>query len=125
MIVLLCAVALGILGMHGLAAGPASGGHAGHHATSTTTAATDTAADMVGSAVAMVGDETPAGEPPGLLALCMLMLAPALALGLWLVATAAGRGSWRLPRPATRVVTSLDVAALPPPFERQLTVLRV
>ncbi len=56
LVVLLCAVALGIVGMHGLASGPDSGGHIGHHAA---------------------------------------------------------------------VVAALDVAGLPPPFERQLTVLRI
>lgn len=54
-----------------------------------------------------------------------MMLTPGLALGLWLLAIAARGGGWRLPRLVPWVVAALDVAGLPPPFERQLTVLRI
>ena len=63
--------------------------------------------------------------PALLLALCLMMLTPGLALGLWLLAIAARGGGWRLPRLVPWVVAALDVAGLPPPFERQLTVLRI
>lgn len=124
LVVLLCAVALGIVGMHGLASGPDSGEHVGHHAAPTLMMTSDTTVGVVASGVA-AGDEAPPADDGGLLALCLMVLTPGLALGLWLLATAARGGGWRLPRLVPRVVAALDVAGLPPPFERQLTVLRI
>lgn len=125
LVVLLCAVALGIVGMHGLASGPDSGEHVGHHAAPTIMMTTDTAAGVVASPGVAAGDEAPPADDGGLLALCLMMLTPGLALGLWLLAIAARGGGWRLPRLVPWVVAALDVAGLPPPFERQLTVLRI
>lgn len=122
--VLLCAVALGIVGMHGLASGPDSGEHVGHHAAAMMMT-TDTTAGVVASHGVVAGDEAPPADDGGLLALCLMMLTPGLALGLWLLAIAARGGGWRLPRLVPWVVAALDVAGLPPPFERQLTVLRI
>lgn len=119
LVVLLCAVALGIVGMHGLGSGPDSGDHVGHHAAPTMIMATDTTVGVV------AGDEAPPADDGGLLALCLMVLTPGLVLGLWLLATAARGGGWRLPRLVTWAVAALDVAGLPPPFERQLTVLRI
>jgi len=123
-VVLLCAVALGIVGMHGLASGPDSGEHVGHHAAAIMMT-TDTTVGVVASHGVVAGDEAPPADDGGLLALCLMMLTPGLALGLWLLAIAARGGGWRLPRLVPWVVAALDVAGLPPPFERQLTVLRI
>ncbi|MAS53890.1 MULTISPECIES: hypothetical protein [Nocardioides] len=125
LVVLLCAVALGIVGMHGLASGPDSGEHVGHHAAPTIIMTTDTTVGVVASLGVVAGDEAPPADDGGLLALCLMMLTPGLALGLWLLAIAARGGGWRLPRLVPWVVAALDVAGLPPPFERQLTVLRI
>ena len=124
LVVLLCAVALGIVGMHGLASGPDSGEHVGHHAAPTIIMTTDTTVGVVASLGVVAGDEAPPADDGGLLALCLMMLTPGLALGLWLLAIAARGGGWRLLRLMTGVA-ALDVAGLPPPFERQLTVLRI
>ena len=125
LVVLLCAVALGIVGMHGLASGPDSGEHVGHHAAPTIIMTTDTTVGVVASLGVVAGDEAPPADDGGLLALCLMMLTPGLALGLWLLAIAARGGGWRLLRLMSGVVDALDVAGLPPPFERQLTVLRI
>ena len=125
LVVLLCAVALGIVGMHGLGFGPDSGEHVGHHTAPTIIMTTDTTVGVVASLGVVAGDEAAPADDGGLLALCLMVLTPGLALGLWLLATAARGGGWRLPRLVTRVVAALDVAGLPPPFERQLTVLRI
>lgn len=125
LVVLLCAVALGIVGMHGLASGSDSGEHVGHHAAPTMMMTTDTTVGVVASLGVVAADEAPPVNDGGLLALCLMVLTPGLALGLWLLATAARGGGWRLPRLVPWVVAALDVAGLPPPFERQLTVLRI
>nr|WP_223394046.1 DUF6153 family protein [Nocardioides rotundus] len=124
-VVLLCAVALGIVGMHGLASGPDSAEHVGHHAAPAMMMTTDTTVGVVASHGVVAGDEAPPADDGGLLALCLMVLTPGLALGLWIFATAARGGGWRLPRLVPWVVAALDVAGLPPPFERQLTVLRI
>lgn len=125
LVVLLCAVALGIVGMHGLASGPDSGGHVGHHAAPAMMMTTDTAAGVVASPGVAAGDEAPPADDGGLLALCLMVLTPGLALGLWMFATVARNGGWRLPRLVSRAIAALDVTGLPPPFERQLTVLLI
>ena len=122
---IVCAVAFGIVGMHGLGSATASGGHVGHHPGAAIIATMDTAADGVGSVGARAGDLVPPAEDAGLLALCLLMLAPSLALVLRPLTTAARRASRCRPPARTRVVAALDVAVLPPPFERRLSVLRI
>ena len=111
--------------MHGLGSGPASGEHVGHHAAPTIMMTTDTTVGVVAALGVVDGDEAPPADDAGLLALCLMVLTPGLALGLWLLATAARGGGWRLPRLVPRLVAALDVAGLPPPFKRQLTVLRI
>ncbi|WP_343997129.1 hypothetical protein [Nocardioides furvisabuli] len=111
--------------MHGLASGPESGEHVGHHAAPTIMMTTDTTSGVVASPGVVAGNEAPPADDAGLVALCLMVLTPGLALGLWLLAAAARGGGWRLPRPLPWVVSALDVAGLPPPFERQLTVLRI
>ncbi len=123
LVILLCAIAPGIVSMHGLGSGPASGEHVGHHATGMILTV-DTSVDAAGSIGAAAGDEAPPVDDVGLLALCLMVLAPGVVLSLWMLATAARGGNWRLPRLARRVV-ALDAAGLPPRFERQLTVLRI
>ncbi len=102
LVVLLCAVALGIVGMHGLASGPDSGEHVGHHAAPTIIMTTDTTVGVVASLGVVAGDEAPPADDGGLLALCLMMLTPGLALGLWLLAIAARGGA------ATAVRTTAD-----------------
>ena len=111
--------------MHGLGFGPDSGEHVGHHAAPTIIMTTDITVGVVASLGVVAGDEAPPADDGGLLALCLMVLTPGLALGFWLLATAARGRGWRLPRLVTRVVAALDAAMLPPPFERQLTVLRI
>lgn len=118
MVVVLGAVVLGIVGMHSLVAAPDAGEHVGHHAVSATVLTSDFPAG------APAGSDTPADDA-GLLALCLMVLTPGLALGLWLLASAALGGGWRPPRPVVRVVTAVETAALPPPFQRSLSVLRI
>ncbi len=113
LVVLLCAVALGIVGMHGLASGPDSGEHVGHHAAPTIMMTTDTAAGVVASPGVAAGDEAPPADDGGLLALCLMVLTPGLALGLWMFATAARNGGWRLPRLVPWAIAALDVTGLP------------
>lgn len=125
---LLCAVALGIIGMHGLGSAD-PGVPVGHHAAPTFTTTADTTGSGDASLGAVAGDETPPADDPaddvGLLALCLMVLTPGLALGSWLVSTSALGGTWRLPRPVARIVAAVDTAGLPPPRARQLTVLRI
>jgi hypothetical protein len=121
LVVLLGAVAIGIVGMHGLA----SGQHVGQHAAPTIMMITDTAAGVVASPGVAAGDEAPPADDGGLLALCLMVLTPGLALGWWMFATAARNGGWRLPRLVPRAIAALDGTGLPPPFERELTVLRI
>ncbi|WP_460835288.1 hypothetical protein [Nocardioides hungaricus] len=111
--------------MHGLASGPDSGEHVGHHAAPSMMMTTDTTVGVVASHGVVAGDEAPPADDGGLLALCLMVLTPGLALGLWIFATAARGVGWRLPRLVPWVVAALDVAGLPPPFERGLTVLRI
>lgn len=121
LVLLLCAIALGIVGMHGLASEPDS---AGHHSTQVVTVSSDhthVGHSMTGAAVA---EEAPEEADTGILALCLMVLTPGLALGLWLLGTFRGAG-WRLPRLVARVSAAVDVAVLPPPYQRRLTVLRI
>jgi hypothetical protein len=121
--VLLCAVAVGIVGMHGLVSGADFPESAGHHVTQ----AIDLAPEAAGSHAATqdagpVGDEGPTHES-GLLALCLMVLVPAVAVGLLLLARSRV-GVRHLRRLPARAVLATDVAVPPPPF-RRLTVLRI
>jgi hypothetical protein len=123
LVILLCAIAVGIVGMHGLGPGPESAGHVGHHAGQVLTVSPDVTLGVVAPDGAVVGDDAPPHDA-GVLALCLMVLTPCLALGLWLL-VAARAGGWRLPRCLSRAVAAVDVAVLPPPFQRQLSVLRI
>jgi hypothetical protein len=111
---------LGIVGMHGLAQGGHTAPAAGHHVAQ--------AVDMVPAASVagdpVVSDEPSPGEHPGLLALCLMVLVPAVGVGLWLL----GRsrvGGWRLRREPVLAMRALELAVPPQPLWRQLRVLRV
>lgn len=127
LVMFLWAVALGVIGMHGLGSGPVSGEYVGHHAAPTVSMSADTTVSGDASLGTVAGDEVPPADDAGLLALCLMVLTPglALALGVWLLATAALGGTWRLPRLLARVVAAVDTAVLAPPLGRQLTVLRI
>ena len=123
-VVLLCAVAVGIVGMHGLVSSADSAESAGHHVTQ----AVDLAPEAAGSHAASpdagpVGHEEPPTQESGLLALCLMVLVPAVAVGLLLLARSRG-GVRRLRRLLVRVAVAADVAVPPPPF-RRFTVLRI
>jgi hypothetical protein len=120
---LLCAVALGIVGMHGLGSGPESPVHLGHHAGQAHTLAPDLTVGAAASS-GVVGDEAPPANDSGVLALCLMVLTSGFVLAVWLLA-AARAGGWRLPRWSTQTKAALDVAVLPPPFRRQLVALRI
>jgi hypothetical protein len=120
---LLCAVALGIVGMHGLGSGPESPVHLGHHAGQAHTLAPDLTVGTAASSGVVVGDEAPPADDSGVLALCLMVLTSGFVLGIWLLT--ARVGGWRLPRWSTQTTGALDVAVLPPPFRRQLVALRI
>ncbi len=125
MAVLLCAAALGIIAVHGLGSGPAPDGHAGHHATPGIVMTVDSTEGGTVPYDDAIRGEAPPTDDAGLLALCLMMLAPGLTMGLWWAARAARERAWRLPPRMARVVTVIDEAALPPPFARRLSVLRI
>lgn len=117
---LLCAIALGIVGMCGPAQCCDTAQAAGHHVTQ--------AVDMVPTAAtpdspSIPSDSSP-GESPGLLTLCLMMLAPAIAVGVWLLARSRVIG-WRPRRVLLGAVVVKDVAVLPPPLWQRATVLRI
>lgn len=123
---MLCAVALGIVGMHGLIAAPGSGEPVGHHAGSVVAVATDAAAsDGPSSGTHTRSDEAPPAEAGGLLALCLTVLTPVVAVGLWLAATGRLGSGRRVPRMVPQLAAAVETAVLPPPFAQRLTVLRI
>ena len=125
LVILLCALALGIIGMHGLGPDPGSGEDIGHHGAPSLALTADTAPGPDASQVALAGDEAPPADDAGLLALCLMVLATGVALGPWLLASAARR-SWRLPRVLARVGTEPGTAVwLPPPYDGRPVVLRI
>lgn len=125
-VVMLCAVALGIVGMHGLVAAPGSGEPVGHHAGSAVAVAADAAASDGPSSGTRAGSgEAPPADPGGLLALCLTVLTPVVALGLWLVATGRLGSGRRVPRMVPQLAAAVETAVLPPPFAQRLTVLRI
>lgn len=117
---LLCAVALGIVGMHGLVQGGDTAPSVGHHVSQTV--------DLVAAAdapdVPVISDDSSPRENPGLLTLCLMVLAPAVAVGLWLLVRSR-LGGWQPPRVVVRAVVATNVAVPPPPLWRRATVLRI
>jgi hypothetical protein len=124
LVVLLCAIALGIVGMHGLGSGPEAPVHLGHPAGHPHTLAPDLTQGVAASSGVVVGDETSPAHDSGVLALCLMVLTSGLVLGIWLFA-AARAGGWRLPRWSAQATAAVDVAVLPTPFRRQPAVLRI
>lgn len=117
---LLCAVALGIVGMHGLTQGGETSQSIGHHVAQ--------AVDMVPASAepdspAVSNDSIPS-QDAGLLTLCLMVLSPAVAVGLWLLGTSRV-GGWRPRRVLCRALVATDVAVPPPPLWRRATVLRI
>lgn len=119
-VVLLCAVALGIVGMHGLVSSTDGPEPAGHHVAQ----AVDVAPVPASPGTAEAADDTSPAVQSGLLALCVMMLVPGAALALWLLVRSRAAG-WRLRRVVVRTLLAADVATPPQPFWRQLTVLRI
>lgn len=119
-VVLLCAVAVGIVGMHGLVSGADSSESAGHHVAQ----ALDVTPEAAPLGAAPVGGEhSSPTHGSGLLALCLMVLVPAVAVGLLLLARSRV-GVRHLRRLLARAVLATDIAVPPPPF-RRLTVLRI
>lgn len=125
LVIVLCAVALGIVGMHGLGSSPNSAEHVGPHAAPAAALTADNTVGVDASLGAAAGDEAPLADDAGQPALCLMVLTPGLARGLWLLDAAALGGTWRLPRSVDRAAAAVEVASLPAPFRRQLTVLRI
>lgn len=116
---LLCALALGIFGMHGLLSVAGSSDHPGHHVSQTTSA---------GATVEVVGGVVEARKAPPVhhsdaLMLCVMILTSGIAAGLWLYAK--GRAAWRLPRILTGAIRMAVVLKPLSVSVRQLTVLRI
>lgn len=143
-VVLLCAVALGIVGMHGLVGGADSSQSAGHHLTQSIAlapvidlaleaatshaASADAATADAASPVAGTHDTGPAEDDApahgaGLLALCLMVLAPAVTVALFLLARSRV-GVRHVRRVLVRAGVAADVAVPKPPF-RRLSVLRI
>jgi hypothetical protein len=119
---LLCAVALGIVGMHGLVSSPGTGEAVAHHAAGSSVASADATA-ATGGATSEDGDTQEQGA--GALALCLMMLAPAMALALtWLVGARHARG-WRVPALGAGLAAAVRACVPDPPPWRRLSVLRI
>lgn len=118
---LLCAVALGIVGMHGLIQGGDASQPMGHHVVQ----AVDMApASATLDSPAASPDDSPRGGSASLLTLCLMVLLPAIAVGLWLLVRARV-GGWRLLREPALVMRALELVVPPQPLSRQLSVLRI
>lgn len=118
---LLCAVAVGIVGMHGLTQGGDASQPMGHHVVQAVDMAPASAtpdSPVAGS------DDSPRGEDAGLLTLCLMVLVPAVAVGLWLLVRSRV-GGWRLRRVPALAIRVLELVVLPQPLWRQLSVLRI
>ena len=117
--VLLCAVAVGIVGMHGLIQGGGASQSMGHHVVQ--------AVDMVPAPATpdspAVNDSSPS-EDAGLLTLCLMVLVPAVAAGLWLLVRSRV-GGWRLRREPVLAIRALELAVPRQPLWRQWSVLRI
>lgn len=117
---LLAAVAVGILGMHGLTQDRAGSPPTGHHvAQGLDIAPVSETPHSPGASE----DSSPDGDA-GLLTLCVMVLVPAVAVGLWLLLRSRG-GGWRLPRRPVPAMRGLELAVPPQPLWRQLSVLRI
>lgn len=119
--VMLCAVTLGILGMHGLAQTGDAQQPVGHHVVQVVDL--DSASATPGSPTTVSDDSSP-GETAGLMTTCLMVLVPAVAVGLWIL----GRsrvGGWRLRRQPALAIRALLLAVPPQPLWRNLSVLRV
>lgn len=117
---LLCAVALGLVGMHGLSQGGEAPQPMGHHVVQ--------AVDVVPASAApnspTVSNDYAPGKDVGPLTLCLMVLVPAAAVGLWLLASSR-LGGRRLRRTPVMAIRALELAAPPQPLWRQLSVLRI
>lgn len=118
---ILCAVVLGIFGMHGLVSVVGTPEHPGHDVSHVVAAGSTV--EAIGDAVE-VEETPPAHHHPAILMLCLMILTPGIAVGLWLYVK--GRTTcWRLSRTVKDVST---MAFLLKPLSlplRQLTVLRI
>lgn len=116
---LLCAVALGIVGMHGLTPGGGASQSMGHHVAQ--------AVDMVPASTTpdspAVNDSSPS-EHAGLLTLCLMVLIPVVAVGLLLL-VGSRVGGWHLRRQPVLAMLASELAVPPRPLWRQLGVLRI
>jgi hypothetical protein len=118
--ILLCAVALGIVGMHGLTQGGEASQPMGHHMVQVV----DMAPAATTSGSPAVSDDSSPGADAGLLTLCLMVLVPAVAVGLW-VLMRLRVGGWRLRRAPVLAMRALGLAVPPQPLWRQLSVLRI
>lgn len=119
--ILLCAVALGIVGMHGLTQGGEASQPVGHHVVQ---AVDLDPASATPDSPAAVSDDSSPGENAGLLTLCLMVMVPAVAVGLWLLVRSRV-GGWRLRRAPVLAMRALELAVPPQPLWRQLSVLRI
>lgn len=69
-------------------------------------------------------EDSSSGEDAGLLTLCLMVLVPAVAVGLWLLVRSRV-GGWRLRREPVLVMRASELAVPPQPLWRQLSVLRI
>jgi hypothetical protein len=118
---LLSAVALGIVGMHGLTQGGDASQPMGHHVVQ----AVDTVpAPVTPDSPAAVSDDSPPDESAGLSTLCLMVLVPAVAVGLWMLVSSRV-GGWRPRRVPVLAMRALELVVPPQPLWRQLSVLRI
>lgn len=116
-VILLCAVLLGLLGMHGLTQSDGADRAVGHHVGQTMNVAPMT--------------EAPAGpndysseDASSLLTLCLMVLIPVVAVGLLLL-VGSRVGGWHLRRQPVLAMLASELAVPPQPLWRQLGVLRI
>lgn len=118
---LLCAVALGIVGMHGLTQGADASQPMGHHVVrAVETAPTSATPDSP----AAVSDKSSPGQNARLLTLCLMVLVPAIAVGLWLLVRSRV-GGWRMRRVPAIAVRMTELVVPAQPLWRRLSVLRI
>jgi hypothetical protein len=114
---LLCTLALGIVGMCGLVQSGDAAPAVGHHVSQTVDMA-----DPTGTTAATADFED--DESSGLLTLCLMVLVPTFAVGMWLLLRSRV-GGWRLRREPVLAMRALKLAVPPQPLWRQLSVLRL
>lgn len=116
-VILLCAVLLGLLGMHGLMQSVDADRAVGHHVGQT--------ASVVPMTEAPVGlNDYSSEDASSLLMLCLMVLVSAVAVGLWLLVRSRV-GGWRLRRAPVLAMRALELVVPPRPLWRQLSVLRI